>query len=267
MQITRTEVPTGGPNRTKREEIISLNTGTREVEPEYYLDFSESEGWSWDSNPAKCTWDIQLDAVRASIAPFEVLDSQAAEEQKDGDDDKGGVYTYPFSNLFLPIGDGEDDGDLNSANFDEKMAAFLKKYGTNGKPAGGTEIMTAIRAADKHFMTEFNDDPRDTRPVRARVVWTDGALHDAGAFQAYLSAAVVTSDGYGAHGDWDEVWAVAILGEGRQADGSNPGKVAYEQYQAIARNHSWIHAYYFEGVVNPAEIAEDMAIAVVPTQA
>lgn len=34
MQIVRTETPTGGPNRTRREEIVPLNTGPREVEPE-----------------------------------------------------------------------------------------------------------------------------------------------------------------------------------------------------------------------------------------
>src|SRR5216684_3114105 len=107
MQITRTETPTGGPNRTPREEITELNTGTREVEPEGYLDFSESEGWPWESDPARNTWNIQIEAVRQFIVPFEDLDSQAKAEQAGGDEDKGGVYFYPFSNRFLPIGDGD----------------------------------------------------------------------------------------------------------------------------------------------------------------
>jgi hypothetical protein len=263
MQIVRTEQPTGTGNRTRREEIVPLLTGTREAEPEMYLDCSESEGWAWDSNPGACTWDIQLEAVKNFIAPFEVLDSQAAEEQSGGDDEKGGVYCYPFSNNFQPIGHGDDDGDLNSANFDRKIGDFIKKYfDRQGKPRGGTEIMTAIRAGDKHFLGEFRDEPRNERPVRARVVWTDGALNDADAFRAYLGQATPSDEGFGSHGEWDEVWAVAISGE---AGGG--GKQAYDQYMELSKNHPWIHAYYFEGVINPAEIAEDMAVAAVPTQA
>ena len=263
MQITRTETPTGGTNRTRREEIVPLNTGTREVEPEAYLDCSESEGWAWDSNPSVCTWDIQLETLRQFIAPFEVLDSQAAAEQAGGDDEKGGVYVYPFSNRFQPIGHGDDDGDLNSSNFEEKMAAFARSYfGPDGKPRGGTEIMAAIRAGDDHFMGEFRKDPRDERPVRARVVFTDGALRDEAKFRQYLGQATRSAEGYGAHGDWDEVWAIAILGEP-----GGGGHEAYGQYQQMAKDHPWIHPYYFEAVTNPAEIAEDMALAVVPTQA
>ena len=263
MQIVRTEQPTGTENRTRREEIVPLITGTREAEPEMYLDCSESEGWPWDSNPSACTWDIQIEAVRNFISPFEALDSQAADEQSGGDDEKGGVYAYPFSNNFLPLGHGSDDGDLNSSNFDKKVGEFIKKYfSQEGKPRGGTEIMTAIRAGDKHYLGEFGDEPRGERPVRARVVWTDGALNDADAFQAYLGQATLSDEGFGSHGDWDEVWAVAIAGEA-----AGGGKEAYDQYVELSRNHPWIHAYYFEGVVNPAEIAEDMAVAVVPTQA
>lgn len=264
MQITRTETPTGGTNRTRREEIVPLNTGTREVEPEAYLDCSESEGWPWDSNPAVSTWDIQLETLRQFIAPFEQLDSQAAAEQAGGGDEKGGVYVYPFSSRFQPIGHGDDDGDLNSSNFDAKMAAFARTYfDAAGKPQGGTEIMAAIRAGDDHFMGEFAKDPRDERPVRARVVFTDGALRDDGKFLRYLGQATLDrATGYGAHGDWDEVWAIAILGEP-----GGGGHAAYDQYVQIAKDHPWIHPYYFEAVTNPAEIAEDMALAVVPTQA
>jgi hypothetical protein len=262
MQITRTEVPTGGPSRTPREEIVALNTGPREVEPECYLDCSESEGWPWDSNPATCTWDVQEEAARQFIVPFEALDSQAAEEQAGGSDEMGGVYFYPFSNLFLPIGQGDDDGDLNSSNWQRKMDAFKAKYFRNGKPAGGTQIMEAVKAGDAHYMEEFEDEPRASRPVRARVVFTDGALNDARAFLSYLGQGTLTKDGYGSHGEWDEVWAICILGE----EGGG-GHAAYDQYQAIAKDHPWVHAYYFEAVVNAAEVAEDMAVAVVPTQA
>lgn len=269
MQITRTEVPTGGANRTRQEHIVSLNTGPREVEPELIgWDFSESMDWPWSSDPSRNNWDILIEAVRQFIVPFEQLDSQAAGEQADGDDSHGGVYAYPFNNRFLPIGHGNDDGDLNAANFNAKVGAFLKKYGKNGRPQGGTEIMEAVKASDAHFLGtakhpgEFWSTPREDRPVRARVVFTDGALSDAAEFQRYLAQATLSDDGYGAHGDWDEVWAVAIIGE----EGGG-GHGAYLQYQEIAKDHPWVHAYYFEDVVNPAEIAEDMAVAVVPTQA
>jgi hypothetical protein len=269
--ITRTETPTGSEDRTRREEIVPLNTGkqgARGVEPEGYLDCSESEGWPWDNKPSVCTWDIQLPAVRSFIVPFEVLDAQAKEEQAGGDDEKGGVYFYPFSNIFLPIGDGDDDGDLNSANFEEKMEAFVRKYFTaDRKPRGGTEIMTAVRAGDEHFMGEFgpggeNEKPRDQRPVRARVVFTDGALNDAKAFKRYLEDAKLDPETkYGKHGEWDEVWAIAIVGP--QSGG---GKGAYTQYQELAQDHPWIHSYLFADVVNPEEIAEDVAYAVAPAQ-
>lgn len=264
MQIVRTEQETGGPNRTKREEIVPLNTGQREVEPEQYLDISESEGWAWDSNPSLNTWSVQINAVRGFIVPFEGLDSQAATEQAGGDDEKGGIYTYPFNHQFCPIGEGDDDGDLNSSNFDEKMTAFRRTYfgGADHPVNGGTNIMEAVKAGDDHFLDEFGSDPRDERPVRARVVWTDGALRDSDAFQRYLAQASTTPEGYGRHGEWDETWAIAIIGE----EGGG-GHAAFEQYQQIAKNHPWIHAYYFENVVNPDEIAEDMAVAVVPTKA
>ena len=271
MQIVRTEAPTGGRDRTRREEITPLLPHESEAEPEFYLDCSQSEGWPWESNPSVCTWDVQVEAVRQLIVPFEQLDSQAAAEQAGGDADKGGVYAYPFSNRFLPIGDGPDDGDLNSANFADKMLKdFYAKYfgGATHPVQGGTDIMEAVKAGDRHFFGdrkdpgEFFDKPREDRPVRLRVVFTDGALNDAKEFRAYLSQATLSKKGYGSHGEWDEVWGIAILGE---VEGG--GKAAYQQYKKLAEDHPWIHPYYFENVVNPAEIAEDMAVAAVPALA
>ena len=268
LLITRTETPTGGPNRTRREEIVALNTGPGQVEPEVYLDESESEGWPWESNPNICTWDIQLDALRQLIIPFEQLDSQAATEQAGGDDGKGGVYTYPFSNRHQPMGTGDDDGDLNSANWDEKIGAHIARYFKRGKPRGGTQIMEAVHVADEHFLKEFPGE--NNRPIRARVVFTDGLLGDADKLRAYLAAGTPAGR-YGMHpgdqrGGWREIWAIAIFGEGQTSEG-NPGKEAADQYRLLAKDHPWIHVYNFEQVTNPAEIAEDMALAVVPVQA
>lgn len=264
MQITRTETMTGSADRTRREDIVPLLPTETEAEPEVYIDCSQSEGWPWDSNPGTCTWDVQVEALRQFIVPFEALDSQAAAEQADGDDDKGGVYAYPFSNIFLPMGDDDDDGDLNSSNFAVKMAAFYRKYfdGQGHPVRGGTEIMAAVLAGDKHYMGEMHDRPRGKRPVRMRVVFTDGLLTDAARFRAYLEQATLSPKGYGSHGEWDEVWAICILGEA-----SGGGKPAYQQYKELAATHSWIHPYYFGDVGNPAEVAEDMAVAAVPVLA
>jgi hypothetical protein len=54
---------------------------------------------------------------------------------------------------------------------------------------------------------------------------------------------------------------VAIFGEEGGA-----GHAAYEQYVKLAKDHPWIHPYYFAGVTNGLEVAEDMATAGVPTQ-
>jgi hypothetical protein len=262
VKIVREEQDTGGPNRTPREEIVPLVTGKRGAEPEFYLDCSESEIWPWDSDPSKNTWSIQLEALRQCIVPFEIMDTEAAEEQAGGSDEMGGVYTYPFNHEFVPMGDGDDGGDLNSANFQRKMDAFIRKYGV---PGGGTKIMSAIKAADDHFLGEFGpggeeEQPVGSRPIRVRVVWTDGALKDEKEFRNYLNAAKLDKEtGLGDHGEWLETWAVAIIGE----EGGG-GHEAHRQYQAVAKDHPWVHSYYFANVVNPSEIAEDMAVATVP---
>ena len=145
------------------------------------------------------------------------------------------------------------------------MSAFARHYGV---PGGGTAIMTAVQAADKHDRAEFgpggeNERSRADRPVRARVVWTDGELKDAGAFAQYLADAEAAPgrEHIGTRKSWDETWAVAILGYGDDHDAT------LLSYQALAKQHPYVHVYSFSEVANPAEIAEDMALAVVPTQA
>jgi hypothetical protein len=253
MQIVRTETSTGDASRTPRARIESLFTEDQEVEPEGYLDCSESEGWEISAEQGSPSrWSVQIEAWRQFVAAAEALDTQAAGEQAGGDDDKGGVYTYPFSNRFLPIGEGDDDGDLNSSNFAEKIAAFVAKYfDAAGKPRGGTTIMSAIRAGDAHFMDEFGKRPAGERPIRARVVFTDGELSDAGPFAEYMASSH--------DNQWREVFAVAVLGHGTDHDAT------LRQYQELAKTHTNIHVYSFGSVSNPAEIAEDMSIAVLAT--
>jgi hypothetical protein len=264
MQIVRTEVPTGTENRTRRETIVPLFTGSRPTVAECYFDCSESEGWEWSADPRVCTWDIQVEAARQFIVPFQELDSAAAGEQAEGSDERGGVFFFPFNNNYLMMGEDLEDGDLNSSNWSRKFGAFVQKYfGRNdGKPMGGTEVMEAVKAGDRQYMGEYGSKPRAERDVRARVLWTDGILSDARKFKGYLEDAKLTKEGFGGHGEWDEVWGIGILGER-----GGYGEAAAAQYRELAKDHPWIHVYYFEGVVNAAEVAEDMAFALVPVQA
>jgi hypothetical protein len=284
IEITRSEPSTGGPNRTKREEMAPLFDGPEaEVEPEQYVDVSPSEAWPWDSNPQMCTWLVQIPSVKGVTEPFALLDSQAAAERAragaDAAQAAGGVATYPFSNVYLPLSDQRDDEgdliiDLNPDNFDQRWAHFLSmytpRYFENGMPAhGGTMIMSAVEAGDEHFMDELGSRPRAARPKRARMVHTDGLLKDADKFRRYLEQAKPVTDlnastrtPLGSHGEWDEAWLIAIYGE----EGGE-GRAAYRQYSELAKDHPWIHLVYFENVVNGAEASEDIAYLAVPTAA
>jgi hypothetical protein len=285
ISIDRSEPTTGGPSRTSREEMAPLFDGTGEdgegveIEPEELPDVSPSLAWPWDTQPEMKTWDVLIPSVRGTIEPFAAMDSQAAAEQARAGGNlaiaAGGVAIFPFSNRYLPLSDQRDDEgeliiDVNPANFDERWAHFLSmypQYFKNGLPThGGTEAMSAVEAADEHFMGEFGDRPRGKRPKRARMLHSDGRLQDASAFRKYLSQAVVLEDPgtstrsvLGRHGEWDEAWIVAIYGEegGESRD-------AYEQYREIARDHPWIHPLYFSNVMNPDETAEDVAYLAVP---
>ena len=278
MQITidRQEPPTGGPDRTPREEIKPLVTGAIEVNPENLVDCSPSEGWPWKRKPVN-TWSVQSASIKGFSEPFAMLDSQAGTTDAAS---AGGVEMWPFSDRFLPLSDQRDeDGeliiDVNPTNFDSRMAAFVKlhrdHFDRNGLPEyGGTVAMEAVRASDEHFMgDEFGKRARVDRPLRVRAMWTDGLLQDATEFQAYLRQATPIQDPrvsptttIGRHGDWDEIWLIAIFGE----EGGD-GHAAYQQYVELAKDHPWIHPLYFEDVINGAEISEDMALAAVPTAA
>jgi hypothetical protein len=97
MQIVRTEQPTGTANRTRREEIVPLLTGTREAEPEMYLDCSESEGWPWDSNPGTSTWEIQLEAVRSFIATRRTSTGRSATSSRSTSTSRASLAAAPRS--------------------------------------------------------------------------------------------------------------------------------------------------------------------------
>jgi hypothetical protein len=253
VTIDRSEPTTGGPSRTPRDHIEPVFTEhTGEVEPDMLFDCSSSEGWEWDNAPGTTTWGIQLPAIREFVAGAEQLDSQAAAEQAGGDDEKGGIYAAGFGSGVYVVGEGDDDGDLNSANIEKKLNAMRVRDDSGTMvplPWGGTYIMSACELLDEHYLGEFGNRPVSQRPIRARVVWTDGALNDADKFGQRLAAD--NSD------KWpEEHWFVAILGYGPDHDRT------LRAYQQISEKHSNVHVYAFDQVSNPAEVAEDMAVAV-----
>jgi hypothetical protein len=263
MQIVRTEAVTGGENRTPREEIVPVFSEADEVEPDILFDCSDSESWEIAEGSATARWPVQMEAIRQLVAAAEQLDSQAAAEQAGGDDEKGGLYAAGFNHELVKVGVAgkydlryaagrpeDDEGDLNSTNFEEKISALRTSRG-NPVPSGGTQIMQSVTYLDAHYLGEFGDRPVAQRPKRARVVFTDGELKDAREFGQRLQ-----QDN---SGHWpEEDWFIAILGHGAEHDST------LVQYQQITEQHKNVHVYSFEEVTNPAEIAEDMAVAVLP---
>lgn len=288
INIEREQPTSGGPSRTNREEMAPIFDGEGkdgegiEAEPEEIVDVSPSLAWPWDLEPSMMTWNVLVPSVKGTIEPFAAMDSQAAAEQARAGANAaiaaGGVAMFPFSNRHLPFSDRRDDEgeliiDANPANFDERWLYFLSlypQYFENGLPThGGTEVMTAVAEADKHFMGEFGNRPRGARPKRPRMLHTDGLLKDAKAFRRYLSDAqplqdkdLSTHSVLGQHGEWDEAWIVAIYGP----EGGEP-REAYQQYVEIARDHPWIHPVYFSNVMNAEETSEDIAYLAVPVNA
>jgi hypothetical protein len=278
MQIVRTEPTTGGPSRTPREHFEPVFGTNDLVEPDGALDASSSEGWELPSG-APPVWGTQLEAYRQFVAAAEALDSQAAEEQAGGSKEKGGIYTAIFNHDLVIVGTGDDGGDINSTNFDEKINSIRVKDETGRSvplPYGGTNVMPTISYLDKHYLVEFAKDedtgqvvPVHSRPKRARTAWTDGAMKDYREFGKRLGSTQEEIGKQLAHqypelgelitgGDmWpQEEWFIAILGEGTDHDET------LRLYQDIAKKHSNVHVYSFDRVSNAAEIAEDMAVAV-----
>lgn len=284
MTIERDQPTTGGPERTERSGISALVREEHlaplgiEAEPEDYLDASPSTMWPWKSNPGICTWDIEKQVLIQGLGPFAALDSQAAHEEAGG-----GVFCYPFSAQYLQMGKNADDGDLNPRNVEQKLDEWVKRHwgrhATGPHPEyGGTQIMSAIQAADERFFygdeAEFRDRPFAARPLRIRRLLTDGALQDEGDFIEYLESATLftpppqldlgpTPPAWGNHAEWLEVWGVAILGE--DADGK--AKEAYQRYVSLRERFPWIHPYFFQKVSAVGEIVEDFAVATVPQAA
>ena len=245
---------TGEAGRTPRNEIEGPNT-ERDLEVFWIPDVSGSNVEYADSEGTITKEDLVCDAAPIFIAAIEQDDAQAAEEQSDGSDDKGGARTLAFSyegefedwdEKEAEFGDERDLGDVNSSNRPEKIAK-IRQLIAQGRT---THIMPAIRAAEKCYQAEFgNPDSPHYKPLRSRpaiemLITTDGVLNDEAEFDRWLAS----------NADETCVVAVAVYGVGRDHD------KAVAAWKKIAEKNKFIQVIALTGVADATEMALDLRL-------
>jgi hypothetical protein len=239
--VTETRTETGGPTRTPRSEITPAVSASRKKEPVCLLDLSGS--MDWEAEPGGAEWNgdsggrrgVVVAALPLLVRHLESLDSEAAAEQAEGDDDRGGLLVHGFSGGHVEI------GDLNSSNIGRKLAEVA--WG------GGTHVMPAWKAARADYDEEFGDREPEDQPTLLTLVITDGEADDWDAFAPVLEKA-----------DAKHVFAVAIVGHGDAHDRTlRAYKAAADRNKAQDKyGKSHVSVVSFDGVTNPAELAEDL---------
>jgi hypothetical protein len=199
-----------------------------EKEPVALVDTSGSMSWPVAEGSSTRRMDVVGEAMGILVKHLEAEDSQAAAEQADGDDDKGGLLVHLFSDHATEL------GDLNSSNWREKWNTI--QWG------GGTRIMSAWEAAQNDYLEEFGDVPALDRPALLTLVITDGEAQDADQFIKVLEQAGP-----------QRVFCVAVLGYGPDHD-STLG--AYKAVEATHGKH--VRVVTFGGEDDPAAIAADL---------
>jgi hypothetical protein len=170
--------------------------------------------------------DVVGEAMGILVKHLEDQDSQAATEQADGSDDKGGLLAYGFASTVTEI------GDLNSSNWKAKWSQV--RWG------GGTAIMPAWEKAQEEYLEEFEDVPTMDRPVLLTLVITDGEAADAGEFAHVLEGAKSGRS-----------FCVAIVGHGADHDNT------LRSYRAVeSKNPKRVRVVTFGGETDPTVIAE-----------
>ena len=232
---------TGGPNRTPRSEIRPAVSANGKKEPVLLLDLSTSMDWGaadefgpeWPDPGSRRA--IVIEALRGLVRVLEREDSEAAAEQSEGSDERGGLMAHGFGNRHVEI------GDLNSSNLERRLNEI--KWG------GKTYIMPAWRAALADYDEEFGDRDPDEQPVMLTLVVTDGEADDWMDFEPVLEKATAK-----------RVFVVAIVGHGRKHDAT---LVAYQE--AARKNAAQdrfgkvhVEVVSFDAVTDPEEIALDL---------
>jgi len=232
---------TGGPNRTPRSEIGPAVSANRKKEPVLLLDLSTSMDWGAADENGPDYPDpgsrraIVIGALHGLVRALEDEDSEAAAEQAEGSDERGGIMAHGFANAHIEI------GDLNSSNLERRLNSI--QWG------GRTYIMPAWKAALSDYDEEFGDRDPDEQPVMEVLVLTDGEADDWMEFEPILEKATAK-----------RVFVVAIVGHGPKHDAT------LQAYQEGARKNqaqdkfgkSHVKVVSFDSVTDPDEIATDL---------
>jgi hypothetical protein len=203
-----------------------------EKEPIALVDISGSMSWPVADGTSVQRREVVGEAMGLLVKALEDEDSQAAAEQADGTDDKGGLLVHLFSDHH------EELGDLNSSNWRHKWDSI--RWG------GGTHVMAAWEAAQADYLEEFGEVPALDRPVLLTLVITDGEASDWDEFSTVLEQANATRK-----------FCVAIVGHGEDHDQT------LRAYKAVeAKNGKHVRVVTFGGETDPASIANDLILLV-----
>jgi hypothetical protein len=203
-----------------------------EKEPIALVDISGSMAWPIADGSSVQRREVVGEAMGLLVKALEDEDSQAATEQADGTDDKGGLLVHLFSDH------AEELGDLNSSNWRAKWDSI--RWG------GGTRIMAAWEAAQNDYLKEFGEVPALDRPVLLTLVITDGEASDWDEFSTVLGQA-----------SSQRKFCVAIVGHGEDHDRTLAAYKAVE-----AKNSKNVRVVTFGGETDPASIATDLILLV-----
>jgi len=203
-----------------------------EKEPIALVDISGSMSWPVADGSRVQRREVVGEAMGLLVKALEDEDSQAAAEQADGSDDKGGLLVHLFSDHH------EELGDLNSSNWRAKWDGI--RWG------GGTRIMAAWEAAQEDYLEEFGEVPALDRPVLLTLVVTDGEASDWDQFSQVLAQANATRK-----------FCVAIVGHGEDHDRTLAAYKAVE-----AKNGKHVRVVTFGGETDPTSIANDLILLV-----
>lgn len=241
-EIVETPVTGIAGKRTPREEI-ELPKTERKLEVIFLWDVSGSNGEPAGPDSSTTKQELAVQMLPMIVAALEADDAQAKGEQAGGSDELGGLRTFAFNEpQDIEFDEGEDEsdderdlGDLNSSNFQRKMAEV---------PWGGrTYIMPAIKAAETAYQAEFGEIPLRKRPAMEVLVLTDGKLNDPEPFEKWLSQADETC-----------VIAVAVIGFGAGHD------AAVDHYRKLAAKNKYLTYVALTGVSAPDEVAFDLRL-------
>jgi hypothetical protein len=199
-----------------------------EKEPVALIDISGSMSWPVADGSSVQRREVVGEAMGLLVKALEDEDSQAAAEQADGSDAKGGLLVHLFSDHH------EELGDLNLSNWRKKWDGI--RWG------GGTRIMTAWEAAQADYLEEFGEVPALDRPVLLTLVITDGEASDWDQFSKVLEQANSTRK-----------FCVAIVGHGEDHDRTLAAYKAVE-----AKNGRHVRVVTFGGETDPNIIATDL---------